>query len=760
MTANVTGRLVLVASLIGVLGLSANDAFGQAEPLGDEFIFFVNGSNLVVPNPWTNTVGDPDDPSNTVAQIDYAGWGENGWRWDGATGVDMTANVGAGVGEGDTLYVRLRSDVSNAGLRGDGTFRLAFFDSIDESATEESDQNHAFRAAWTLPQWVHDDTWHDLAIPLPPSTRPVLDSARVDKNVDGTPITVPLDSLAKYWVYGGSWSNSGGGFGICLAPNSLDPQAIPAAPCEDALWNEFSWDAVQFFGLHTDNASGGGPIWLDDVYIGGPNTDVSSASDPASPVTSSNAAVDGPVNVITWTPVNDAASYNVYFSDEPITSLPKVGGGLALGATVPATAEPLEARHALEVPHPSFASSEIYYAVTSLSGFGVENKDISSSTSSVVNADVEVQEQIPMLTEDEANAIFDDISAGNVTDANFPDVSSRFEINEDNWFQGDTGTDFMGNDDLSASVRLGVGPDVGGGAEMYLYAEVTDDANGFIGESTPGGDGWQFDSIQINWGSYEVPWIDGASHSTMLRGDEPDYQWTITVASDDPASGSISQSMPQGNGTVFSNGVDSPVEGALLIADNLDLGAGTVGYKLLAYFPFASLINQSQTPPLDALFTEPADDAFKIVPFAVQVNDNDDPGTSTRSDQWGWTSSGWNNPTSWAPVAVSGRSSFGVAVEEVGGEVPAEFTLNQNYPNPFNPSTTINFSLPSSEKVSLTVFDVLGREVQTLINGETMAAGTYAVRFDGANGLASGVYVYRLDAGKAFSRTMTMTLVK
>ncbi|MBT8399418.1 MAG: T9SS type A sorting domain-containing protein, partial [Rhodothermia bacterium] len=749
MTANVTGRLVLVASLIGVFGLSAGTAFGQAEPLGDEFIFFVNGSNLVVPSPWTTTAADPDDASNTVAQFDYAGWAANGWRWDAATGVDMSANTD------DTLYVRIRSSAANAGLRTDGTFRLAFFDSIDESAPDEADQNHEMRLVWTIPQWVHDETWHDLAIPLPPTTRAELDSARVDKNVDGTPITTPLDSLARYWAYGGAWSNSGGGFGICLAPDPLNPKAIPTAPCEDPLFEEFSWDAVAFVGVHFDNNTGGGPIWLDDLYIGGPNTDVSSAADPGAPVASASASPDGAVNVVTWTPTGDASAYNVYFSDEPITSLSKVGGGMALGATVPATTEPLEVRHALEVPHPSFTTSEIYYAVTSLSGFGVENQDVSNSGTSVVNPDLEVQEMIPVLTEDEANAIFDDISAGNVTDASFPAASSTFEINADNWFTGDTGTDFVSNDDLSLAARFGVGPDVGGGAEMYLYAEVTDDANGFLSESTPGGDGWQYDSIQINWGSYEVPWIDGSTHPTMERGVEPDYQWTITVASDDPASGSISQTMPQGNGTVFSNGVDSPVEGALLIADNLDNGAGTVGYKILAYFPFASLINQSQTPPLDALFTEPADDAFKIIPFAVSVNDNDDPGSSTRSDQWGWSQSGWNTPTSWVPVAVAGRSSFGVAVEEVGGEVPAEFTLDQNYPNPFNPTTTINFSLPSSEKVSLTVFDVLGREVQTLIDGQTMAAGKYAVSFDGANGLASGVYVYRLDAGKAFSRTMT-----
>jgi len=89
--------------------------------------------------------------------------------------------------------------------------------------------------------------------------------------------------------------------------------------------------------------------------------------------------------------------------------------------------------------------------------------------------------------------------------------------------------------------------------------------------------------------------------------------------------------------------------------------------------------------------------------------------------------------------------------------LPEIYTLNQNYPNPFNPSTMISFSLPHATDVSLKVFNVLGQEVATLVNGYT-AAGQHEVQFD-AKGLASGVYLYRLTSG-TFTQTKKMTVVK
>lgn len=86
-----------------------------------------------------------------------------------------------------------------------------------------------------------------------------------------------------------------------------------------------------------------------------------------------------------------------------------------------------------------------------------------------------------------------------------------------------------------------------------------------------------------------------------------------------------------------------------------------------------------------------------------------------------------------------------------------QFALSQNYPNPFNPSTNINFTLPVTSNVQLTVFNLLGQKVATLIDGR-MIAGQHVARFD-ARGLASGVYFYQLKAGE-FTMQRRMTLIK
>jgi hypothetical protein len=95
------------------------------------------------------------------------------------------------------------------------------------------------------------------------------------------------------------------------------------------------------------------------------------------------------------------------------------------------------------------------------------------------------------------------------------------------------------------------------------------------------------------------------------------------------------------------------------------------------------------------------------------------------------------------------RFSDGISVDfsagSVGGEMPTEFSLGQNYPNPFNPSTTSRYALPSRSNVTLTVSNIIGQQVATLVHGSE-EQGYHEVKLDGLN-LASGVYFYRLQAG-------------
>jgi len=94
----------------------------------------------------------------------------------------------------------------------------------------------------------------------------------------------------------------------------------------------------------------------------------------------------------------------------------------------------------------------------------------------------------------------------------------------------------------------------------------------------------------------------------------------------------------------------------------------------------------------------------------------------------------------------------------VSGElIPDKYLLEQNYPNPFNPNTVISFQLPVSSNVSLKVFDILGNEISTIVNGY-QPAGKYEFEFSGAN-LPSGVYFYTITAGQ-YSETKKMILMK
>jgi hypothetical protein len=89
---------------------------------------------------------------------------------------------------------------------------------------------------------------------------------------------------------------------------------------------------------------------------------------------------------------------------------------------------------------------------------------------------------------------------------------------------------------------------------------------------------------------------------------------------------------------------------------------------------------------------------------------------------------------------------------------PVEYELSQNYPNPFNPTTQINFAIKKAGKVEIKVYDVLGKEVATLVNKE-MTPGKYTADFDASN-LASGIYIYRIVAGNEFAQVKKMVLIK
>ncbi len=138
---------------------------------------------------------------------------------------------------------------------------------------------------------------------------------------------------------------------------------------------------------------------------------------------------------------------------------------------------------------------------------------------------------------------------------------------------------------------------------------------------------------------------------------------------------------------------------------------------------------------------------------------------------WGWRPGLWRDDQEAYIVRADGEErpaiqwlrtyvdtvDINVSNEPLESTLPDNFELSQNYPNPFNPTTQIQYSIPRASDVSIRVYDITGRMVQTLVDNR-QSAGTHTVRFN-ASSLASGVYFYRLEAG-SFTNVKRMMLIK
>jgi hypothetical protein len=114
------------------------------------------------------------------------------------------------------------------------------------------------------------------------------------------------------------------------------------------------------------------------------------------------------------------------------------------------------------------------------------------------------------------------------------------------------------------------------------------------------------------------------------------------------------------------------------------------------------------------------------------------------------------------PLFVLYNPSNELNINETMQNIVTEYNINQNYPNPFNPVTTLRYDLPDDALVNITIYDMLGRQVRTLIN-ETQDAGSRSVIWDATNNegkpVSAGVYLYQIQAGE-FVQTKKMVLLK
>lgn len=143
------------------------------------------------------------------------------------------------------------------------------------------------------------------------------------------------------------------------------------------------------------------------------------------------------------------------------------------------------------------------------------------------------------------------------------------------------------------------------------------------------------------------------------------------------------------------------------------------------------------------------------------VNGN---GTTTTTSDYSFTDIGLNAGNfryRLKQIDFNGNYKYYNLSSEVIVGIPVKFELSQNYPNPFNPSTKIDYSLPFDSRVNIKIFDMSGKEIQSLIN-ENKPAGYYTLNFNGSN-LTSGTYFYRIDAesnGRNFTSTKKLMLIK
>ncbi len=159
--------------------------------------------------------------------------------------------------------------------------------------------------------------------------------------------------------------------------------------------------------------------------------------------------------------------------------------------------------------------------------------------------------------------------------------------------------------------------------------------------------------------------------------------------------------------------------------------------------------------------------AAEISAIAVGL---DDPGLYTlallHEGEWRAIPSEFDRQSGRFTAQTRSLGMIGIVAKSVAGEpiesIPVTYALSQNYPNPFNPTTAIEFSLPAESRVTLQIFDMLGREVRTLLS-ETRQGGVHRIEWDGRNNfgssVASGVYIYRMSAG-GFSDIKRMVLIR
>ena len=412
-------------------------------------------------------------------------------------------------------------------------------------------------------------------------------------------------------------------------------------------------------------------------------------------------------NLVTWTDIEgeEGESYHVYASTSPITDI----SDPAVDVVATNVLEGAQAAvHYLF--HPLEDTQVTYYYAVACKDASNNVGEAGASESSLSNT----AKGVPTISLSPPSEFAADGDLSEWYDSGIEPF--MIGANDNSYGTPNVGMGAVDDDnDLHGTFYVAVDNDY-----LYIAAEVLD--NVVVDDQASGW--WTSDVVQICIGLYDQR---GAKHVGMQRGEEPDYKMYF---------------LPDG---AYSD------NGAGMLAEN-----GDGNYFHETYNPdyaFEFRISLDDLLIDDDVRLTPANGMR--TPFEPMIHDNDGDGwegqlvlSPTNDDMAHQTCEVWSS--TW----IGTQSTVLRSEEEI---VANEFALHQNYPNPFNPETTIKFSIPNTQDVNLSVYNMLGQRVVTLFSGE-LQGGSHIAKWH-AGDIASGVYIYKLTSSNK-TITQKMLLLK
>ena len=268
---------------------------------------------------------------------------------------------------------------------------------------------------------------------------------------------------------------------------------------------------------------------------------------------------------------------------------------------------------------------------------------------------------------------------------------------------------------------------------IYVSADVTDDDL-----RNPPGQAWEGDALEFYMGFYDVRLLN-AYHPYRSVGQAGTGDWRIgfTAWGTTQVNGTTETTIPGVESTVYQKFTgDGYIIEAKMAIDSL------VGSEGLAVVDGAMIPLRIDGTDMDPSFGD--NQRTLIVQFG---------------GSGGVNSEDWKRPSCWGYLEVLGGP---VGVKQADSQLPGEFRLYANYPNPFNPATTLRYDLPRQAKVTIRVYDVLGKLVATLVDGQKKA-GSYTVQWNGRDDsgktVPSGLYIAKMVTSD-YSKSVKMLLMK